>query len=109
MEARELVVGLLAVLEDLMVEVESPWLVVDLLEILDEVVATVEVLFEEVTAVLVLDNEAEDDDLIVETVCDEVLDAEGVFVLFELDTGAVVDLLLVDWLAVFVVDAGFVD
>lgn len=102
-------VGLLAVLEDLMVEVESPWLVVDLLEILDEVVATVEVLFEEVTAVLVLDNEAEDDDLIVETVCDEVLDAEGVFVLFELDTGAVVDLLLVDWLAVFVVDAGFVD
>jgi hypothetical protein len=98
-EARELVVGLLAVLEDLMIEVENPWLVVDLVEIFDEVGVTVEILLEEVIAVLVLDNEAEDDDLMVETVCDEVLDAEGVFVLFELDTGAVVpetDLLLVD-------------
>lgn len=107
-----MVVGLLAVLEDLMIEVENPWLVVDLLEILDEVGTTMEVLLEEEIAVLVLDNEAEDDDLIVEAVFDEVSDAEGVLVLFELDTSAVVpetDLLVVDGLEVFVVDAGFVD
>lgn len=66
--ARELVLGLLAVLEDLMTEVENPWLDVDLLEILDEVRVAVEILLEELIVLIVLDDEKEAEDLEVETV-----------------------------------------
>ncbi|KAK5044703.1 hypothetical protein LTR84_010477 [Exophiala bonariae] len=80
---KELVVGLLAVLEDLTTEVENPWLVVDLVEILDEVEIPVVAVLEEVFAVLVLVERPLDDDLPVDSVRDEVLEAEGVLVVFE--------------------------
>lgn len=82
--SKELVVALLAVLEDLMIEVENPWLVVDLVEILDEVEVPVVIVLEEVFAVLVFDEAPLEEVLPVDSVCDEVFEAESVF---ELETG----------------------